>query len=143
MMSKIHLSLPNAYKLMCFDRNVNGNRDVKFLTSLTFNSKSSQIAKIFLRPFSQAFGLAYSPLNSATLSCSSEVTLLTLFYLLIYASFLWVARKEGTRTTQGAHWSLGLYHNNNTRYGNLYFHQVAVHQAFQILYTNRLNYSLI
>ena len=31
MMSKIHLSLPNAYKLMCFDRNVNGNRDVKFL----------------------------------------------------------------------------------------------------------------
>ena len=30
-MSKIHLSLPNAYKLMCFDRNVNGNRDVKFL----------------------------------------------------------------------------------------------------------------
>ena len=31
MMSKIHLSLPNAYKLMCFDRNINGNRDVKFL----------------------------------------------------------------------------------------------------------------
>ena len=30
-MSKIHLSLPNAYKLMCFDRNVNENRDVKFL----------------------------------------------------------------------------------------------------------------
>ena len=30
-MSKIHLSLPNAYKLMCFDRNVNGYRDVKFL----------------------------------------------------------------------------------------------------------------
>ena len=28
---KIHLSLPNAYKLMCFDRNMNGNRDVKFL----------------------------------------------------------------------------------------------------------------
>ena len=28
--SKIHLSLPNAYKLMCFDRNINGNRDVKF-----------------------------------------------------------------------------------------------------------------
>ena len=27
---RIHLSLPNAYKLMCFDRNINGNRDVKF-----------------------------------------------------------------------------------------------------------------
>ena len=29
--SRIHLSLPNAYKLMCFDRNINWNRDVKFL----------------------------------------------------------------------------------------------------------------
>ena len=29
--SRIHLSLPNAYKLMCFDRNINGNMDVKFL----------------------------------------------------------------------------------------------------------------
>ena len=29
-MSRIHLSLPNAYTLMCFDRNINGNRDVKF-----------------------------------------------------------------------------------------------------------------
>ena len=28
--SKIHLRLPNAYKLMCFDRNINGNKDVKF-----------------------------------------------------------------------------------------------------------------
>ena len=28
--SRIHLILPNAYKLMCFDRNSNGNRDVKF-----------------------------------------------------------------------------------------------------------------
>jgi hypothetical protein len=28
--SRIHLSLPNAYKLLCFDRNINGNRDVKF-----------------------------------------------------------------------------------------------------------------
>ena len=27
---RIHLSLPNAYKLMCFDRNSNGNKDVKF-----------------------------------------------------------------------------------------------------------------
>ena len=29
--SRIHLILPNAYKLLCFDRNINGNRDVKFL----------------------------------------------------------------------------------------------------------------
>ena len=29
--SRIHLSLPNAYKLMCLGRNINGNRDVKFL----------------------------------------------------------------------------------------------------------------
>ena len=29
--SRIHLILPNAHKLMCFDRNINGNRDVKFL----------------------------------------------------------------------------------------------------------------
>ena len=28
--SRIHLSLPNAYILRCFDRNINGNRDVKF-----------------------------------------------------------------------------------------------------------------
>ena len=30
-MSRIHLGLPNAYKLMSSDRNINGNRDVKFL----------------------------------------------------------------------------------------------------------------
>ena len=29
--SRICLILPNAYKLMCFDRNINGKRDVKFL----------------------------------------------------------------------------------------------------------------
>jgi hypothetical protein len=27
--SRIHLSLPSAYKLMYFDRNINGNRDVE------------------------------------------------------------------------------------------------------------------
>jgi len=32
--SRIHLSLPNAYTLMCFDRNINGNRDVKFWMGL-------------------------------------------------------------------------------------------------------------
>ena len=36
MISRIHLSLPNAYTLMCFDRNINGNacRDVKFSDAL-------------------------------------------------------------------------------------------------------------
>ena len=29
--SRIHLSLANAFKLLCFDRNINGNRDVKFI----------------------------------------------------------------------------------------------------------------
>ena len=32
--STTHLSLPNACKLMCFDRNVNGNRDVKILIGI-------------------------------------------------------------------------------------------------------------
>jgi hypothetical protein len=31
MISRIHLILPKAYKIMCFDKNINGNRDVKFL----------------------------------------------------------------------------------------------------------------
>ena len=30
MITRIHLRLPNAYKLMSFDRNINGNRNVKF-----------------------------------------------------------------------------------------------------------------
>ena len=32
--SRIHLNLPNAYKLICFDRNINGNMDVKFLIAI-------------------------------------------------------------------------------------------------------------
>ena len=43
---------------------------------LTFESQSIQIPRTFLWLFSQTFGLAYSPLNSAKLTCSSEVTLL-------------------------------------------------------------------
>ena len=31
---RIHLILPNAYRQMCFDRNINGNRDVKFLIGI-------------------------------------------------------------------------------------------------------------
>ena len=33
MISRIHLILPHAYKQMCFDRNINENRSVKFLES--------------------------------------------------------------------------------------------------------------
>ena len=44
---------------------------------MTFVTKSSQIARTFLRPFSWTFGLAYSPSKLTTLSCSSEVTLAT------------------------------------------------------------------
>ena len=44
--------------------------------NFAFNTKSSQIPRTFLWPFSQTFYLVYSPLNSAKLSCSSEVTLL-------------------------------------------------------------------
>ena len=32
--SRIHLSLPNACTLMCFNRNINGNSDVKFLIGI-------------------------------------------------------------------------------------------------------------
>ena len=59
MISRIHLILPNAYKLMCFDRNINGNRNVKFLEcdkwslhwykNLTLGLKILLILKILLR----------------------------------------------------------------------------------------------
>ena len=42
---------------------------------LTFCSESIQIPRTFLWLFSLTFGLAYSPLNSTKLNCSSEVTL--------------------------------------------------------------------
>ena len=48
--SRIHLSLPNAYKLMCFDRNINGNRDDKFFDwdywSLHWPKKLTLIKKL-------------------------------------------------------------------------------------------------
>ena len=51
----------------------------KWAQILTFYTKSSQIARTFHGCFHlQTFGLVYSPLNSATLSCLSEVTL---FYI--------------------------------------------------------------
>ena len=43
---------------------------------LTFITELNQIPGRFLWSFSLTFDLAYSPLNSAKLSCSSEVTLL-------------------------------------------------------------------
>ena len=43
---------------------------------LTFITELNQIPGTFLWSFSLTFDLAYSPLNSAKLSCSSEVTLL-------------------------------------------------------------------
>ena len=48
---------------------------IRIVLYLTFNTKSNQVPRTFLWPFSQTFGLAYPPINSATLSSSSEVTL--------------------------------------------------------------------
>ena len=42
---------------------------------LTFITELNQIPGTFLWLFSLTFGIAFAPLNSATLSCSSEVTL--------------------------------------------------------------------
>ena len=53
-----------------------------------FDTKSSQITRIFLWMFSQTFALALPPLNSAMLSCSSEVTLICMY---IYFSIEWIA----------------------------------------------------
>ena len=38
MISRIHLGLPNAYKLMCFDRNINENKDEKNFGSVISES---------------------------------------------------------------------------------------------------------
>ena len=42
--SRIHLSPPNAYKLMCFDRNIIGNRDVKFLIGIIGHCTDGRIS---------------------------------------------------------------------------------------------------
>ena len=50
LISRIHLILPNAHKLMCFDRNINRNRDVKFLRAclkLTLVEKKGSIVGLF------------------------------------------------------------------------------------------------
>ena len=52
MISRIHLILPNAYKLMCFDRNINGNRDVKFLECDKWSLHSyKNLTLLLLGPF--------------------------------------------------------------------------------------------
>ena len=55
-MSRIHLSLPNAYTLMCFDRNINGNRDVKFLILVTALMKETYFRTIFFTVGQNNFG---------------------------------------------------------------------------------------
>ena len=44
MISRIHLCLPKAYKLMCLDRNINGNRDVKFLSGIIGHCTEGRIS---------------------------------------------------------------------------------------------------
>ena len=58
----------------------NGRVKSSILKTLIFHvfDLQFQIARTFLRPFLWTFSLAYSPLKSATLSCSSEVTLLNI-----------------------------------------------------------------
>ena len=65
---------------------------IRILLYLTFNTKSSQIPRTFLWPFSLTFGLVYSTLNSANLSWLSEVTLWHMYFLhkMIYSS--WVTK---------------------------------------------------
>ena len=74
---------------------------------LTFNTKSSQKPRTFSWPFSQTFSLVYSPLNSTTLSCSSEVTLTRLFTQGIYRYSLF--NKKETRLNEP---DLNLYDKN-------------------------------
>ena len=52
--SKIHLSLPNAYKLMCFDRNINKNMDVKFLSDIIGHC-TDWCPRLYLQIFTTAF----------------------------------------------------------------------------------------
>ena len=48
--SRIHLSLPNAYKLMCFDRNINGNRDVKFFEHYYWSLQPTMVHTLAVSP---------------------------------------------------------------------------------------------
>ena len=60
-------SLPFLYSSMTLK--------IRFVLYLTFDTKSNQMPRAFLWQVSKTFGLTYSPLNSAKLNCSIEVTL--------------------------------------------------------------------
>ena len=109
---------------------------------LMFDTKSSQIARTFLWPFSWTFGLAYSPLNSATLNCSSEVTLTFVYNTLVYLvlvhtvlcyllhrmAVLWIitAAKVHLSEHGNAHWDIIVYEG---AYLNRYSKEFALLQS--------------
>ena len=66
----------------------------KWAQILVFNTKLCQTPRTSLRPFSWTFGLAYSSLNSAKLSCSSEVTL-------ILSRHIWLSNKFPAKEKRG------------------------------------------
>ena len=63
---------------------------LKMCPNFDFDTKLSQVHRTFLWLFSQTFGLAYSPVNSAKLSCSSEVSLGPLHVLWQVSFDYWV-----------------------------------------------------
>ena len=76
--SRIHLSLPNAYKLMCFDWNINGNRDDNFFDwdywSLHWPKKLTlEVSAIFLLMFGYRNIVVYIKWNmTSTEKCFIE-----------------------------------------------------------------------
>ena len=77
-MLKIKVNLPFLYSRM--KKKIVRIQLIFDIENLTINTKSNQIIRTFLLPFSWIFGLVYFPLNSATLSCSSVVTLGNFYY---------------------------------------------------------------
>ena len=54
MMSRVHLSLPNAYKLMCFDRIINGNTEIGmffWVTAVTALEEETHFSLCFIPKF--------------------------------------------------------------------------------------------
>ena len=66
--SRIHLRLPNAYKLVCFDRNINGNRDIKILEcdylSVQWSMKLTLLKKEWVR-----MKILHSQLSQISVAC--------------------------------------------------------------------------
>ena len=66
--SRTHLSLPNAYKVMCFDRNINGNRDIKILEcdylSVQWSMKLTLLKKEWVR-----MKILHSQLSQISVAC--------------------------------------------------------------------------